>query len=38
VRFVPQCQIGQLILEDHNEVNGKGGRRLCSERRKHGPV
>jgi hypothetical protein len=33
-----ECQSGQKILEDHNEVFGKGGRRLCSECRKYGSV
>jgi hypothetical protein len=33
-----ECQSGQKILEDHNAVVGKGGRRLCSECLKYGPV
>lgn len=33
-----KCEIGQRIVEDHHEVIGKGGRRLCSECRKYGPV
>lgn len=33
-----ECMIGQKILEDHNAVISKGGRRLCSECRRYGSV
>ena len=33
-----ECQRGQKILEDHNQVLGNGGRRLCSECLKYGRV
>lgn len=33
-----ECLRGQKILEDHNAVMGTGGRRLCSECLKYGPV
>lgn len=33
-----ECHRGQKILEDHNEVLGQGGLRLCSECRRYGPV
>jgi hypothetical protein len=33
-----ECLSAQKILEDHNEILGKGGRRPCSECRKHGAV
>jgi len=33
-----ECRIGQLILQDHNQVMGQGGRRRCAECRKYGPV
>lgn len=26
-----ECQSGQMILEDHNETFGEGGRRRCKE-------
>jgi hypothetical protein len=33
-----ECEIGQRIVADHHGVIGKGGRRLCSECSRHGPV
>jgi hypothetical protein len=33
-----ECQSAQKILEDHNQTTGKGGRRLCAECRKYGPI
>jgi hypothetical protein len=33
-----ECESGQKIVEDHNQRSGNGGRRLCSECRKYGPV
>ena len=33
-----ECLSGQRILADHNAVIGKGGRRLCSECGKYGPI
>jgi hypothetical protein len=33
-----ECHIGRMILEDHNEVFGKGGRPRCVECRKHGAI
>jgi hypothetical protein len=31
-----ECHIGRLILEDHNEAFGEGGRPRCAECRKYG--
>lgn len=31
-----ECHIGRMILEDHNEAFGKGGRQRCAECRKFG--
>lgn len=33
-----ECQRGQRILEDHNQVIGTGGRRRCSECNRFGPI
>lgn len=33
-----ECQRGQKILEDHNQVLGTGGRRRCSECERFGPM
>jgi len=33
-----ECKRGQRVLEDHNQVIGKGRRRPRSECRKYGPV